>query len=97
MPKPCDAGWTVVSQSALITSQPVYLVCVNLTVETNGDYVEVYDGRDDSSGRKVIKIKALANRSVNFNLTTPIYCESGLYLSFSATDSEVTVIWLPAE
>jgi hypothetical protein len=89
-------GWTTVTHDAYITHHPAYLCCVVLTVEDSGDYIDVFEGSDALSGRKVLRLKALANRSVSFNFTTPIYCERGISVDFSTTDSEATIVWLAA-
>jgi hypothetical protein len=73
------------------------LCCINVTVENNGDYIEVYDGRDATSGSKVVKIKCLENRAVNFNISHGVYCDRGLYVYASATDCEWSVFYHPIE
>jgi hypothetical protein len=93
MPRDRRVGFTHLMASAAITTEPAYLHCVILTVEDSGDYVDVYEGRDATSGNKVLRLKALANRSVSFNFSDPIYCGRGIYVSFSTTDSEATVAW----
>jgi hypothetical protein len=86
-------GFTQLTVSAAITTEKAYLHCVILTVTDSGDYVDVYEGRDASSGRKIFRLKALANRSVSFNFSKPLPCDRGIYVSFSTTDSEATVVW----
>lgn len=74
--------------SGLVTVRPVRLDCVNLSVETNGDSITIYNGRDATSGNKVVKVKALANRSVNFNISRGLRCEKGLYVEASASTAD---------
>lgn len=93
MPRNKRIGFTQLSVSGAITTEAAYLHCVILTVEDSGDYIDVYEGRDASSGSKILRLKALANRSVSFNFSRPIYCDRGIYISFSTTDSEATVVW----
>jgi len=93
MPKDKRTGFTRLTASAVITTEAAYLYCVILTVEDSGDYIDVYEGRDATSGSKILRLKALANRSVSFNFSKPIYCDRGIYVSFSTTDSEATVVW----
>jgi len=86
-------GFTRLTADAAVTTEPAYLYCVILTVVDSGDYVDVYEGRDANSGSKILRLKALANRSVSFNFSKPIYCDRGIYVDFSTTDSEATVVW----
>lgn len=93
----CKPGWTVLTGSAAVTRHPAFLCCVTLTVIDAGDYVDVYEGTDSSSGRKILRMKALANRSQSFNFNVPIYCERGIYVEFSTDDSEATIVWVAAD
>jgi hypothetical protein len=96
MQKSKRVGFTQLSVSGAITTEAAYLHCVILTVEESGDYIDVYEGRDASSGSKILRLKALANRSVSFNFSVPIYCDRGIYVGFSTTDSDATVVWQAA-
>lgn len=97
MEKPCEVSWANVTADSTITRSPAYLCCVALSVGTNGDYVEIYEGRDASSGRKILKIKALANRSQAFNFRSPVRCDRGIFVAFSTTGSECTITFRPLE
>lgn len=93
----CETTWAVLTTDGIVTRQPSYLSCVTLSVATSGDSVSVYEGRDATSGRKIFTIKALANRSVSFNLSKSVLCGRGIYVDFSTTGSEVTVVYTPTE
>jgi len=90
---PRGAGHHSQIGSGRVTSRPATLCCVNLDVESSGDYIEVYDGKDPISGTKILKIKCLENRSVSFNLTHGVYCDNGIYVGCSATDCEWSVFY----
>ena len=95
MSKMLSPGVTVRTTDGIVTTQPAWLCCTIVTVAASGDYVDVYEGRDPTSGRKLFRLKCLLNRSVSFNFTHPVFCERGIYLDFSTTGSECSVFWSP--
>lgn len=90
------AQWVNLAADGIVTPSPAYLICITLTVTDAGDYVDVYEGRDTTSGKKILRMKALANRSVSFNFTYPVYCDGGIYVDFSTDDSEATIAFISA-
>ena len=88
-------GWTIREDDGIVTTQPAWICCLILSVSASGDYVEVYEGRDTTSGRKFCTLKALENRSVAFPIGEPVYFDGGIYLAFSTTGSECTIVWAP--
>lgn len=93
----CRQTWAVLTADGIITRQPSFLCCLIVTVANSGNYVELYEGRDATSGRKILTLQALQNRSVAFNFTRPIMCERGIFVHFSHTGSEATVVYGPVE
>ena len=97
LPPGCRIRFTRLTDSDIVTTHPAYLCCTILSVGAAGDYIDVYEGRDASSGRKVFRLEALANRSVPFNIVHPALCERGIYVSFSTTGNEATIFWVAAD
>lgn len=93
----CDTTFANMTASGIITRQPSFLCCVILTADESGDYIELYEGKDATSGRKILTLKALVNRSVAFNFTSPVLCQRGLYIHFEDDKCEATVIFTPVE
>ena len=79
--------------SGLATHDPAYLSCIIASVETSADYIEVYNGRDATSGTKIMKLKVLANRSVAFNISRELLCDRGIYISCSVSTVEWSVFF----
>ena len=92
---PCNTAFERLTANGVVTQHPAILCCVILTVVTTGDYVDVYSGRDATSGKKVHRLKALQGRSSTFSLTHGLFCGNGIYLQFEKTDSECTVFYCP--
>jgi len=78
----------------IVTAEPCLLSCIMLTVSTNGDYIEVYDGQSDDA-RLVMTLKCQANRTVPFLAIPGALFERGIYVTFSATDSDATFFITP--
>ena len=97
LPEYCKIGFTRLTDSSIVTTHPAYLCCTIVSVVTAGDYIDVYEGHDASSGRKIFRLEALQNRSVSFNFTHPVFCERGIYVEFSTTGNEATVVWIAAD
>lgn len=97
MPQTTHTAFVNLTASGIVTRQPAYFCCISFTATDSGDYVDVYEGRDATSGRKVVRVKGLANRSQSFNFTYPPLCERGIFLDFSTDDTEATVDYRPVE
>ena len=94
---PWEHQFSNLTADGIVTARPAVLCCIILSVATTGDYIEIYEGRDATSGRRLCKIKALVGRSVTFNISNGVLLERGIYVSFLKTDSDATLIWFPVE
>lgn len=97
MPHTSHTAFTNMIASGVVTRQPAYLCCVSFSATDSGDYIDIYEGRDATSGRKVVRVKGLQNRSVSFNFTNPPLCQRGIYVNFSTDDTEATINYRPVE
>lgn len=93
----CATAWSVLTTSGIVTRQPAFLCCAILTANSAGDHIEIYEGRDATSGRKIFMLEALENRSVSFNFTSPVLCQRGIYVYFDDDKCEATIIFTPVE
>lgn len=79
--------------SGKATGQSALLTCVIASVATNGDSIEVYNGRDSTSGSKILKLVVLANASVSFNISQGVLCDKGIYVACSETTVEWSIFF----
>lgn len=79
--------------SGIVTHKPAILHCVIATVASSGDYIEVYNGHDAEGGAKILKLKALENRSVQFNISHGVRCSDGIYVKASVDTAEWSVFY----
>jgi len=80
--------------NGIVTAEPCLLSCIMLTVASNGDYIEVYDGQS-ADARQVMTLKCQANRTVPYIAIPGALFERGIYVAFSATDSDATFYIVP--
>jgi len=88
-------GWTNVEASGIITTKAVLLRGVCIASSTSGHGVTVYEGQDATTGRKVMHVKTLANRSYCVHFNTPLECDRGIYVALDADCDEVLIHWVP--
>jgi hypothetical protein len=90
-------NYTNLSVSAEVANEPVVLYgAVILTSVTGGD-ATVYDGRDATSGNKVIRLEGIANQSTPVMFCYPVTLHQGLYVNVGSNVTEVVVLWRRSE
>jgi len=85
--------WANVDASGLLTNKPVLLRGCAITVTETGTGITLYDGQDAESGRKIINLKSLANRSLQCNFAIPLECDRGIYVTVEDGCNEALVYW----
>jgi hypothetical protein len=77
----------------VVSTDPTLLFgAVILTSVTGGD-ATIYDGRDASSGSKVITLEGIANQSTPVMFPQPVTLQSGLFVDVGSNVTEVLVLW----
>jgi len=89
-----EYSWKWITADELLCKTPCEICHVLLTCKGANCRVEIYDG-EDTSGKYIARVEALANRSVSIDIHHHIYCERGLYLDlYEDTVNGVLVQWL---
>lgn len=89
---PCDHGHPVyIEADTMISNKLCYLHGLLLNVATSGGDITLYNGRDATSGRKVMVVKALANVTNPIAFATPVLFESGLFVDIGSNVNSVTL------
>jgi hypothetical protein len=91
---PVEARHNRLTGDGFVSREPVLLSGVHLVVASDGDYVDLYDGQDDS-GRHIVRLVGGTNQFNTASFTPPVRVVRGLYAKFSATDSALTVCFCP--
>ena len=68
--------------SGIVYNGPCLFLSMGVSSEGSGKTVEVYDGLN-TSGRQIMRYKLASNVAFERKPRAPIYCETGLYVSFA--------------
>lgn len=64
-------------------------------VPDNNDYVDIYDGRDATSGKKLCRVESAIQSTWELYLGPGIIFDTGIYVAASSEDVETTVAFDP--
>lgn len=88
-----EYSWKWVTASELLSTRPCEICTIIQTCKTTNCRTHIYDG-ENTTGRMVMRLEALANRSVAANIHHHIYCRRGLYVELSGDTHGVFIQWL---
>lgn len=60
-------------------------------------YIDIYDGRDATSGKKFARWRGYYNRTLHMNLGSGVRFDLGVYIDAEEATQETTVILIPCE
>lgn len=86
-------NYTCLTASHAITNEPTLLWGAVILTKTTGGDATIYDGRDTTSGRKVIRLEGIADQSTPLMFPKPVMLALGLYVAVGTNVSEVLVVW----
>lgn len=89
--------WVVVKGDALVYIGPCLLHNVIFWPDAATDYVDIYDGRDTTSGKKFCRLEADVDRTRVLNLGQGVPFDVGLYVDGADTAVETTIVFTPLE
>jgi len=88
-------GWNNVTTDGIVTSKPAWLHLLAITVAETGNGATIYEGQDAETGRKIIHLETLANRSFHARFAPPLKCDRGIYVALDDDCEEALVHWTP--
>ena len=74
---------------------PCLLTGIIFVPDANDDYVDVYDGRDATTGEKVCRVKTATKTTLHLYFGSGIYFDGGIYLDGYDAAVETTVLFTP--
>lgn len=86
---------TRVTESQVVNHGPCILYRARPQVAVGGQYIEVYDGLDSTSGNLRDKIICDVNVPTNADYGPGAYFDRGLYVNIPVAGNAVTLVWYP--
>ena len=89
--------WVRVAGSGLVYIGPCMIHTVIFWPDTGGDYVDVYDGRDATSGKKFCRIESSVVVTWCFCFGVGLEFDEGIYVTDNDEGTETTIVFTPLE
>jgi hypothetical protein len=89
--------WARVLGDACIYSGPCLLHAVIFWPDVATDYVDIYDGRDATAGKKFCRLEADVDKTRHLGLGQGVPFDVGIYIDGADTAVETTVVFTPLE
>lgn len=74
---------------------PCILKAVVFWPDADADYVDVYDGRDTTTGKKFCRIETATQTTKTLNLGSGVVFGKGIYVDGIDAAVETTVVYIP--
>lgn len=96
-PSPPQQRWVRIEGDGPAYSGPCLLTHILFKPDANHDYVDIYDGRDATTGKKFCRLST-ANRTIgHINLHPGIRFDLGIYVDGYDAAVETTVVFIPQD
>lgn len=86
-------NYTNVSADAMITNEPTLLYGAVILCRDLGGDATIYDGRDATSGRKVMVLNGREDISVPIMFPKPILLPLGLFVGVGEDVTDLVLLW----
>ena len=90
-----EEKWVRIIGSGLVYSGHCHLTAIIFWPDADADYVDIYDGRDATSGKKFCRIETSFSLSWHFNFSHPLGFDMGIYVDGIDDAVETTVCFIP--
>jgi len=87
--------WTRVIGDSIVYQGPCLLLDVILWPDVATDYVDIYDGRDATSGKKFCRIEADVDKTRHLRFGQGVPFDVGIYVDGADSVVETTVVFEP--
>lgn len=87
--------WVRITGDGQAFDGPCVLKAVIFWPDANADYVDVYDGRDTTTGDKFCRIETAASTTKTLNLGSGVSFGKGIYVDGIDAAVETTIVYIP--
>jgi hypothetical protein len=87
--------WERIAGDGLVCDGPCVLKAVVMWPDADGDYADIYDGRDTTSGERFARFESAVQTTVVCNLGDGVEFGKGLYVDGKDAAVETTVAFVP--
>jgi len=87
--------WTRVIGDGLVYEGPCLLKHLVFWPDADGDYADIYDGRDKTSGKKFMRIETSITLTWQIAFVDGVQFDTGIYVDGKDSAVEVTVVFEP--
>ncbi len=84
-------AWKYMENSGVVVEGDAIIFGVSMDGDTSGAQAILYEGLETTSGKKMLHIDTLANRSQVVNLTPGLRVDRGCYVTIDANVENITV------
>jgi len=89
------ARWTRVVGDGIVFSGACKLLDIILWPDAATDYVDVYDGRDATAGKKFCRVEADVDETVHLNFGDGVPFDIGIYVDGADGVVQTTIVFEP--
>jgi hypothetical protein len=87
--------WVRVVGDGLVYTGPCVVFHIVVWPDANGDYADVYDGHDTSTGKKFCRIECPVQLTEQVSLVPGVPFDRGIYVDGKDSAVETTIIFEP--
>ena len=87
--------WRMIAGDGEVYSGRCLVTDIILWPNDDGDYADVYDGRDTTSGRKFCRVESAVSTTMHFVFGSGIPFDVGIYVDGKDGDVQTTIGWFP--
>jgi len=87
-----ECSWKWITADELLSHGACELISIAQTSSDDTSDATFYDG-EDTNGKTILKLEALANRTAFAKFNVPIYCRRGLYVDVGSNVTGILVQW----
>lgn len=90
-----QARWTRITGDGLAYSGPCLVTHIIFWPHASKQYVDIYDGRDATAGKKFCRIDASEETTRHVSLGPGVPFDVGIYIDAEHREDETTVVYIP--
>lgn len=87
--------WTRINGDGLVYEGGCTLSHISFMAGDDNRYVDVYDGRDATSGKLFQRYKLLSEETTSVDFSTPVPFDRGIYIDAESSEEKTTVVFQP--
>lgn len=92
---PQKRRWVHITGDGQAYSGPCWLTHIIVWPHTSTQYVDIYDGRDITAGKKFCRIDCQTQTTRHISLGPGAHFDIGIYIDAQHAEDEATLIFIP--